>query len=276
MQLWAALGAAAAASAAALAPVSSPLNDYNPSFDRAGRMLVFARSEAEFQKARIFVSERRGGNWSSPAPISFSDGRFSDSDPWLTPDGRTLYFVSNRPPPASPDKKDLDIWRSTRAGSGWSAPQHLGEVVNSPGPELGVELHRGVLYFASYRKGGKGGLDIYASRLGPGGFEPPKPLDGPFNSRDSDSDFTLSADGRLAAFWRGSGENGLIHVAKRKGSRWSAPVPLPACINLGAFNFTPSFSRDGKSLWFASTARRDGQAAGLADIYVAKLPALPR
>jgi hypothetical protein len=276
IQLWATLAIAAAASAAALSPLSSPLNDYNPSYDRAERMLVFARSEADFQKARILFSEKRGRGWSAPAPISFSDERYSDSDPWLTEDGRTLYFVSNRPTAARPDKKDLDIWRATRVRRGWSAPEHLGDIVNSPGPELGVELHRGVLYFASYRKGGKGGLDIYASRLVKGGFAPPELLEGPFNSAESDSDFTLSADGRLAAFWRGSGGTGLIQVAQRQGAGWSAPVPLPASINIGAFNFTPSFSRDGKSLRFASTVRREGQAAGMADIYVAKLPALPR
>ena len=265
--------AAAAAPAALVTAFSSPLNDYNLSYDGAERSLVFARSQAEFRKAQIYISERRGRGWSEPAPISFTDERFSDSDPWLTPDGRTLYFVSNRPTPTYAAKQDLDIWRSRKIGQSWSAPEHLGDAVNSPGPELGVEFHRGVLYFSSVRRGGQGGLDIYTSRLGPRGFEQAQPLAGPFNSKESDSDFTLSRDGRLAAFWRGTGT---IHVATRTSNGWSAPVALPASINLGPFNFTPSFSRDGKRLWFASTAARDGQAQGMADIYVAKLPPLPK
>jgi Tol biopolymer transport system component len=264
--------AAGAVSPAKMAAVSSLKNDYNPSFDRAERLMVFARSEADFQQARIFVSEKRRGRWSEPAPIPFTDARFSDTDPWLTPDGRTLYFISNRPTPSDPAKKDLDIWRAQRTGSGWGAPEHLGDIVNSRGPELGVEYREGTLTFASVRKGGKGGLDIYSARLGPTGFEAPVLLDGPFNTAESDSDFTISEDGRRAAFWRGSGGSGTIYVADRIGATWSQPLRLDDRINLGPFNFTPTFGRDGRSLWYASTRARPGQAEGMADIYVATLP----
>jgi hypothetical protein len=271
----AALGAAAV-SPVRLADVSSLRNDYNPSFDRAERLMVFARSEADFRQARIFISHRKGDRWAEPAPIAFTDERYSDTDPWLTPDGRTLYFISDRPTPADPGKKDLDIWRSQRTSSGWSAPEHLGDIVNSKGPELGVEFHDGILTFASVRKGGQGGLDIYMSRLGPNGFEEPQPLGAPFNSAESDSDFTISADGRRAAFWRGSGGKGAIYVSRREKAGWSAPVRLPDAINHGPFNFTPSFAQNGNTLWYASTAPREGQEQGLADIYVAQLPTVPK
>ena len=271
----AALLAAAAATGPALAPISSDMSDYNPSMDAKERLLVFARSEAEFQNARIYIAERRGGPWSAPEPIEFSDERYSDTDPWLTPDGRTLYFISNRPTPTDRGKRDIDIWRSRRSGSGWSAPEHLGDTVNSKGPELGVEFHAGSLYFASVRKGGKGGLDIYVARLGPNGFEAPQPVAGPFNTAESDSDFTLSPDGRTAAFWRGN-QGGRIHLARRTAEGWSQPVPLPEAINHGPFNFTPSFAADGRQLWYASTRPREGQTDGLADIYVATLPAIPK
>ena len=276
MILAAALAASGAYAPVQLADVSSPRNDYNPSFDRAERTMVFARSEAEFRHARIFVSEKKGKTWSEPAPIAFTDARYSDTDPWLMPDGRTLYFISNRPTPTDPAKQDIDIWRAQRTAGGWSAPEHLGDLVNSKGPELGVEFHDGTLTFASVRKGGRGGLDIYMSRLGPNGFEAPQPIGGPFNSAESDSDFTISPDGRRAAFWRGSGATAAIYISRREQGGWSAPVRLPDAINHGPFNFTPSFARDGRTLWFASTAAREGQEQGLADIYVAQLPTIPK
>lgn len=257
-----------------VAAASSPMNDYNFSLDRAERRLVFARSEAEFRNARIFTAERGRGAWQTAAPISFTDPRFSDTDPWLTPDGRTLYFVSDRPLPTRPDKRDLNIWRATWGRSGWNAPEPLGPEVNSPGPELGPELHDGVLYFSSARKAGKGGLDLYAARLAGAGFAPAALLEGPFNSTESDSDFTLTANGTLAAFWRGN-QNGRIHVSRRTPRGWTEPQPLGADINFGPFTFTPSFSRDGKRLRFASTAPRAGQDAGMADNYEAPLR-LPR
>ncbi|HEU0134258.1 MAG TPA: hypothetical protein VFR28_05505 [Allosphingosinicella sp.] len=274
----AAIGAAiGAAGTARLVPeLSSPRNDYNPSYDRSETLLVFARSDADFANAKIHVSEKRRGRWSEPRPISFSDARYSDTDPWLTPDGDTLYFASNRSTDGGPARKDLDLWRARRDRAGlWSVPEPLGAAVNSSGPELGPELHGDTLYFSSARKGGKGGLDIYAARKTLDGFDAAVPIGAPFNSATSESDFTLSADGRRAIFWRMVGDRGVLHVADRMRSGWSAPVPLPDSINIGPFNFTPSLGRDGTTLRFASTRSRPGQAEGMADIYVVKLGRMP-
>lgn len=267
-----ALAAVAAAGAAApqverVATWSSARNDYNLGFDARERILVFARSDADFKNARIMVAERHGG--SEAAPIAFSDPRYSDSDPWLTPDGQTLYFVSDRPA-AGRDvaRKDLDLWRSRRTDSGWSAPQHLASV-SSPGPELGPEFHDDYLVFSSVRAGGKGGLDIWRAKALPGGgFAAAEPMPGPFDTAASESDFTLSAHGRRAAFWRLVGGRGILFIAEKGAKGWSDPHPLPDSVNIGPFNFTPSFSRDGRRLWFASNAERPGQAKGMADIYV--------
>ncbi|HEX8578167.1 MAG TPA: hypothetical protein VF655_01065 [Allosphingosinicella sp.] len=270
------LAGGAGAGAQMVAEVSSAANDYNLSEDRGGKLRVFARSEAEFRDAKIYLSERRAGRWSQPRPIAFSDPRWSDTDPWLTPDGRTLYFSSDRPTAAKPDKKDPDLWRARRlSNGGWSAPEHLGEVVNGAGPELGAELHGGVLTWSAAKKSGKGGLDIYRSVERNGAFSPPELLPGPFNTAASDSDFTLSADGRRAAFWRMVGDKGMLHIATRTGAGWSEPQPLPDDVNIGPFNFTPAFSADGKRLTFASTRERAGQEKGMADIYVVKLPRMP-
>ncbi|HZF94954.1 MAG TPA: hypothetical protein VEZ20_08785 [Allosphingosinicella sp.] len=257
------------AAAAILVPeASSPQNDYNLS--EAGRTRVFARSEAEFRNARILVSERTRAGWSTPRPIAFTDPRFSDSDPWLTPDGRTLYFISDRPAPDRAEgARDYDIWRAARMPNGaWSAPERLGPEVNSAGQELGPELHGGILYFSSARRSGRGGLDIYAAPAAGTGFAQAALLDGPFNGPASESDFTLSPDARTALIWRsGEGAAGRLHIARRTASGWTEPAPLPAAINRGPFNFTPSFSRDGRTITYASTG-----PDGLADIYRARLP----
>jgi hypothetical protein len=248
--------------------VSGPKNEYNLSRSDDGHSMMFARSEADFRGAKIMVSERRGRRWSAPAPIVFSDARYRDSDPWLTPDGRTLYFVSDRPTSSRASRHDLDIWRSVKKDGRWSQPEHLGDLVNGAGEELGPELHDGVLYFATARRSGMGGLDIYAAKATAEGFAKPELLPAPINSAASESDFTLSRDGKTALFWRQVGERGLLHVARRGGDgAWSDPQPLPESINVGPFNFTPALSADGKRLTFASTRLRSGQAAGMADIF---------
>lgn len=255
--------------------ISTDRNEYNISVSDDERTMVFARSEADFADARIMVSERttRDMQWRSPKPISFSDGRYRDSDPWLTPDGRTLYFVSDRPTAARPDKRDLDIWRSVRRNDAWSRPEHLGDAVNGPGEELGPEMHGNVLYFSSARRSGTGGLDIYVAQASERGFGQPELLPPPINSPASESDFTVSKDGRTALFWRQVEDGGLLHVSRLSADgSWSVPEPLSSTINIGPFNFTPAFSRDGSHVTFASTRARDGQPLGMADIYERKLP----
>jgi hypothetical protein len=278
--MWQWLAALAAASAAGpaqmVAEVSSSKNDYNLSCDRRESLLVFARSEADFAEAKIYIAVKHRRRWSEPKPIWFSDARYSDTDHWLTPDGRMLYFASNRAADGGPARKDLDLWRARRDRSGlWSAPEPLGPEVNGPGPELGPELHGATLYFSSVRKGGKGGLDIYSARETLDGFEAAVPLGAPFNTATSESDFTVSGDGRRAVFWRTVGDKGVLHIAERTGAGWSEPAPLAASVNIGPFNFTPSFTRDGQSLRFASTRPRPGQPEGMADIFIVKLSRMP-
>jgi hypothetical protein len=124
-----------------------------------------------------------------------------------------------------------------------------------------------VLYFASARRSGAGGLDIYQARSKGEDFEQAELLPGPFNTAASESDFTLSENGKAVMFWRSIGARGIIHVAYRDGGGWTKPAPLPDDINTGEFNFTPSFSSDGKKVRYSSTLERPGQPRGLADIY---------
>ena len=253
---------------------SSDQNDYNLSMDRNERIAVFGRSKADFADAHIMVSDQIAGHWSEPRLIEFSDPRYSDSDPWLTPDGAWLYFISNRPTADRPHKKDLDIWRARRTASGWGQPENLGPTVNSAGPELGPELHDGKLYFGSARPGGKGGLDLYEAAANGTGFDNAQPLGAPFNSAESEGDPTFSSDGDTALFWRGKA--GKLMISNRVAGKWTAPVELPAQVNIGPFNFTPSFQNDGRHITFASTRPREGQAEGMADIYIALLPTIPK
>ncbi|WEK00336.1 MAG: hypothetical protein P0Y59_01165 [Candidatus Sphingomonas phytovorans] len=254
--------------------VSTAANDYNLSVSEDGRLTVFARSEANFERSRIFFMEKRKGSWTAPAQIAFGDARYRDTDPWLTPDGRWLYFTSDRPAPGrSPARKDRDIWRVERTtNGGWGAPEHLA-AASSPGEELGPELHGTTLYFNSSRPGGPGKLDIYGARLrADGEFDAPVALQVPINSPSSEGDFTLSSDGRSAYFWSSRGGTGAIYVSQRAGDGWGEATPLARSINDGDFTFGPSLSRDSRVLTYASTRPRPGQPKGMADIYQPCLP----
>lgn len=224
--------------------LSSPRNDYNLSVDADERMLVFARSDADFKDAHIWMA--RPGR-STPVEVPFSDSRYKDSDPWLSPDGRMLYFVSNRPVPGTAlANGSLDIWRVSVTEDGFGALEHLSGV-SSPKDELGPEMHEGWLYFNSSREGGPAKMELYRARVSGNAFDAPTALSAPFNDGRIQGDFTLSPDGRLALFWsQRGGTSGLdLFVTCRTSSSWATPVRLPPPISNAAMSFTPAFSADG-------------------------------
>ena len=71
----------------------------------------------------IVVSTLENGAWTTPEIASFS-GRFNDIDPAISPDGRRLFFASNRPTDGgTAPKKDFDLWVVEKTASGWSEPK---------------------------------------------------------------------------------------------------------------------------------------------------------
>lgn len=263
----------AAAVLAGVGWLSSEKNEYNLSLNRAGDTLVFARSEAGFAKSRILMARQQGGPWSSPDALAFTDARYRDSDPWLTPDGEWLYFISDRPPASDgPAQKHMDIWR-VRLQPALGTPEHLSALASS-GYELGPEIHDGWLYFNSTRSGGPAPMSVWRARITGDGFAAPEPLPPPFNAGRTQGDFTLSPDGRTALFWQAGADNdGELYAARLSPSGWSTPRRLPAPFNGKGFDFMPAFSADGRWVYFASERRFAGGDApllnGLANVYVA-------
>ncbi len=101
---------------------------------------------------------------------------YSDADPFITPDGTHLYFISNRPV-LGKGKPDLDIWMVEKTNSGWTEPKILGAPINSPGNEWYPTIAaNGTMYFRSDREGGKRRTDIYRSRLVDGKYLEPENL----------------------------------------------------------------------------------------------------
>jgi dipeptidyl aminopeptidase/acylaminoacyl peptidase len=256
-------GSPSAGTAELIAPgvLSTNANEYNPSLSPDGRTLVFARSAADFRTPAILVSRLERGEWSTPRPVPFADPRFGDSDPTFAPDGRTLYFISDRPAPGrDASRRDLDLWRVRFDAGRWGTPEHLGNEVNGPGQELGPAWHDGWLYFGSTRGGQARMLDLFRARDTGEGFGPAEPLPG-VNTEASEGDPELSADGSLLLFWSnrpGGTGSGDVYASRRQPEGWSTPFALR--MNSAGFDFTPSFSRDGRWLYFGSD--RTEPAAG--------------
>ena len=237
---------------------------------------VFARSEAGFKRSQVFVQWREGEGWGAAQPMAFSDPRWRDSDPHLSPDGQRLTFVSDRPAQGEAPLGPLDLFESRRGADGrWTTPSRLPEALQSTSYELGPERHGEVLYFSSARPGGPGRLSIYQSTPDRPAAAP-QPLPSPINEGSHDSDFTLTPDGRFALWWshrEGTAGPGDLYLAERQGERFGPARRLPEPVNGPGLEFTPSVSADGQWLFFASTG---DQAEGLSHVYRTRWPELLR
>jgi hypothetical protein len=126
--------------------ISSDQYESSPAFTPDGREMFFMRSDRSFQNYRLMGSRCVRGRWTAPVPPPFAaPGPVLEADPFVTADGRRVYFVSAR------DRgDDLDIWYAERdAKGGWLPPRRLPEPVSSPGAELLPRLTRSRRHLAA-------------------------------------------------------------------------------------------------------------------------------
>ena len=185
-----------------------------------GRSMYFTRSLLADDKGGgtlIVLSNRAGGTWSAPQKVTiFKDSTISVGHPAITPDGTTMYFVSD-------SKEGLggkDIWRATYEGGEWKYIENLGKDINTPDDEMFPTVREdGTLYYSSKGKPGMGGLDIFkATPLKEGGWEV-KNMGVPINSPADD--FGMAFAGKTESGYFSSNRN----ESRGYDALWSFELP---------------------------------------------------
>jgi len=155
----------------------STVNNFNngngniryPSFNYDGSLLYFC---ADFYKdssdVDIFYSRKISGSWSEPISLGTPINSTSyDGQPSISPDDKTMYFTRSSTADKNDDFDCKKIFLSNRDENGeWGKPEKLPIPINidcEQCPRIGIDNK--TLYFSSDRDGGKGGFDIYKTRL---------------------------------------------------------------------------------------------------------------
>ncbi len=173
--------------------LTTNFNDGPATFSSDGDTIYFSRNqtiEGKFRdvtgqknKLGIFSSVLADGKWTKVRELRINNEWYNVTTPYLSPDGKKLYFASDKPGGYGASDLYYCEWKNDY----WNDPVNLGPVINTPGNESYPFVNNaGELFFASDGHPGLGGKDIFFSRLKNGNWLAPIRLDPPINSEFDD------------------------------------------------------------------------------------------
>ncbi|MBN2135656.1 MAG: PD40 domain-containing protein [Acidobacteria bacterium] len=233
--------------------------EFAPTFTPDGKTCYFSQLNTKLGTFRIFKIVMKNGVWSGPVEAEFSH-QYNDGAPFITPDGKRLFFNSRRQE-GSNRLSNWDIYYVEQKGKGWSEVKKLGPEVNTNYSELTPSVAaNGNLYFHSQRDKDTR-VGIYMSEYKDGKYQPAVKLSAPLNSGKGDGDVYIDPQERFIIFWSNrevlGGREGLgnLFISYRdKTGNWKEPTPLDFYdINTPHEENWPRLSPDGKFLFFSST-----------------------
>lgn len=232
--------------------VSTPYEEWSVSFTPDGNTVYF--SEGTIYMAVCF-SKKVNGEWTKPKIASFSQ-KWQAWDPFVTPDGKKLFYVSNQPLPDAPQNapsRKSHLWYTDNlGGDSWSAAKLINEPFNLDGINdyAPAASKNGTLYFCSIGRGSIKGWSSYSVKWLGDHFDKPQLITVPGTGEIQDP--FIAPDESYLMFIN----NNEIYISFRDGSGWAAAQKLGAQVNDGSSISGPYVSPDGKTLYYSSARVR--------------------
>lgn len=187
-------------------------------FTKEGNVVYFTRSNYAKKKLakssksennlQLFRAELVGDKWTNVTSMPFNSDEYSCGHPSLSPDDKTLYFISDMPGGAG----GTDIYKTTFDGTAWSKPENLGNVINTSGNEMFPYIHSdGTFYFSSDAHNNLGGLDVFMSSYDGKKWLQVENLNYPLNTSKDDFAFVLNPDNKTGYVSSNRGEGDKIY-----------------------------------------------------------------
>lgn len=207
----------------------------------------------------IRFTELKGNTWTKPKTI-LSDKRFGFNDPFLSPDEKRLYFISQRALDGKGAKNDHDIWYVEKQGNSWSEPINAGPNINTKNDEYYISFtENGTMYFSSNKRNSakrKQSFDIYASEFKNGKFQKAVLLPNEINTKYYEADVFIDPQEQYIIFCarrpEGLGRGDLYISFKNEDGTWTTSVNMGNAINTKGHELCPFVSADGKYFFYTS------------------------
>lgn len=180
--------------------LNSKFHESSPVFTADNNTMYFTRSNItaknrkDDQKLKIYRSHKVNNKWQKAEELSINSDHFSTAHPALSPNGRKLYFSSDRP--GGFGESDLYVSDINTDGS-IGEPLNLGPEINTRGKEtfpFVSEDHE--LYFSSDGHFGLGGLDVFYIKIKNDGFGNLLNVGAPINTYADDFAFGIDQSTR--------------------------------------------------------------------------------
>ena len=225
--------------------VSTDAPEFATAFSPDGDTIYFNRTPPDRSSIGLFYSVRTERGWSESHLFPPTQG-ITALDPFLSADGRKLYFASPRIR-ASSGIESLSIWFVERTQAGWSEIKDVGEPINSDSADYFISRAAdGTVAFSSTRSGI---LGIYTTSETSSGWSVPELLE--LEGAPHASNPLISSGGGFMIV-SAAGQNGVsdLLIACRIVSGWSRPRRLPEPVNSRFAEFAPAIA--GEHLYFTS------------------------
>lgn len=163
------------------------------------KQMYFSYLDKASGKYQIYCSHSVGGVWSKPENIGniVNDATANLVDPFITADGNTLYFSSDK----KGGQGGYDIWVTHKSKNGsWLKPTNFGKRVNTPLNEYSPYLHpdNNSFYFSSNGWKGFGGQDLFYINLNEITMKEPLNIGQEINTEGNENEIMLKKDGKTA------------------------------------------------------------------------------
>lgn len=239
--------------------ISTGLNEFNASFTPDWNTFYFSiRHRANYFV--IMKCEIVDNLIQTPEIAEFS-GQYNDADPFISSDGKFLYFCSDRYTDDKDTLRDWNIWRLEKIGNSWSNLLLLPFNTQNKNEMYPTVAKNGNIYFHSDYESTKERLDfngtnIYVAKMEAQnytGFQKVNPISSdelpewdPLVSPDED--FLIFTSPRKDSY--GGGD---MYISfKSKNGQWSEPKNMGPKINSTGMDYCPNLSPDGSVLFFSS------------------------
>ena len=252
-------------------------DEFSPSITADSETIVFSAKTPENRSHNIYICRNIAGSWSTPLPIDELNSVYNDETPFISADGNTIIFASDRPggnmPPVTSDGKariTFDLYISRKFGNSWTEPQLLNSEINSIWNERSPSISRNgkTFFFSRWPYMNIGRSKIFIADITREGITNVRELPESINSGNYEIAFIPSYKSKAERYYFSSAREGGyggwdVYLTDRIKDKFTEPINAGAGVNSPKDDLylteMPKFS-------MLCSNRKDG--AGDFDIYI--------